>query len=618
MIAALQWGPPPLADFLAQQLQLRGFDEPDAAGCAKRLAAASGPAAIAALFVDLGACNLLDGDVDGAVASWRRALASGQAAPAAQASLSLGLLYEHLGLRERAFALLSVATDHRVEPFAAQAALASARCRVADGDVEVALEDLERLSEGLMYSRVENPIVVDALVGLGEVAVVAGRPDRAERAWREAARRLPDGNQPVWDRLIGLLHSLGRSEEVLGLIDERSHALSGLTPGARFGRAQLLESLGRRDEAIEMVAAIDGSELEAADRFMLVELLQNNDLVNEAIDELEGLLQHPVAGQRLRAHFMLGQTYVEHGMLEDAADMFQLAAEATHAYWSPRALIELGDLWDGQGDSSRAIECWVDAAASSVPMLRKNAADRLTSRTALPVAEVDAYGANDGVPEAEEVVDPGLETAEDSGLVDAEFASQVISADSRDSLVEPQVAAAEMVGADAVHWADESPSTVDLDHVDSAPHVDDLDQQLAVAAEEIRIAAEAAARSTPTHIPLRSKSDGAASSVGSVSDATDQVDHGEIIADRTVVPLEAGRLNPYQELAPDDIALQESLQPRRDPYRELAPEFEAEVSGQRAHADAGTEGSGATGGFFSGQLEAEEIPVKRRRRRDNK
>lgn len=392
------WEPQPLPEVLTEQLQSHGFAASDGAEVARQIGEAVGPAASASLFVDLGACNFLEGDIDGAIATWRRAVASGQVAPGARALLNLGLLYEHLHLHDRAISVLRSAVERQAEPFATEASIAEARCHCAKGDNSAGLATLARLTENLMVNQPRSGLLGLALLQLGDVARSAGRPDRAERAWRAAANsHLRDVENTANEKLISLLVDLGRDDEARQVIDESTTSRATLTASQRLHRAELLIDLGRSEHAVELLATVQGDRLDISERFRLAQVLLSQGLVNEAIDHLELLTELPLVDHRMRARYALAEVYRVHGMKVEAEEMYQSVIAGEHRYWSPKAGLQLGDLHEQRDDIEGAVGLWVRAASSPVQEVREDAEARLTDRvsSSLALARLEALAQSD-------------------------------------------------------------------------------------------------------------------------------------------------------------------------------------------------------------------------------
>jgi tetratricopeptide (TPR) repeat protein len=326
-----------MPEFLTGQLDAHGFAPGEASRCAQQLGEHPGPAAAASLFVDLGSCKFLEGDVDGAVASWRHAISSPHDAAASRALLNLGLLYEHLHLHDRAAQVLSAVQGRSVEPYVETASLARARCQAAVGDADAAMETVARLAHGHMQYTPDAPSFVTTLYALGDIAAEAGRMDRAERSWRLASVGTQSPiQQAAQDRLVELLAAQGRDAEVRDLLDT-----AGVSVDPELGRALVdrVETLYRLDEVTTAAALAEAAtrhDLLTADRFRLAEAHLRNGAVNNAIDELELLLASPDTDVSARSGFELGQIYRTHGMAEAAEAMFDLVEATGHPVWIDR------------------------------------------------------------------------------------------------------------------------------------------------------------------------------------------------------------------------------------------------------------------------------------------
>ena len=139
------WALAPLRAVLQEQLDRHGHRNVDATGCADKLSRAIGPATKASLLADLGGFRYLEGDLDGAVASWRQVIVSGHAAPAARALTNLGLLYEEAGEPQKALELFTSSSDWAIAPYSEAADLGQVRCLQALGRGDQALERAQSL-----------------------------------------------------------------------------------------------------------------------------------------------------------------------------------------------------------------------------------------------------------------------------------------------------------------------------------------------------------------------------------------------------------------------------------------------------------------------------------------
>ena len=97
--------------------------------------------------------------------------------------------------------------------------MASARCLVAMGDGDLAMESMARLAQRVMATEPEGAELSESLYALGDIAERMARPDRAERAWRAAmASGSADIQQAALQRRIQLLLCHGHDYAVVDLI----------------------------------------------------------------------------------------------------------------------------------------------------------------------------------------------------------------------------------------------------------------------------------------------------------------------------------------------------------------------------------------------------------------
>jgi len=382
------WGPLPLPDFLAAQLSAHGFRVGDASKVAAQLRSVPGQAATASLFVDLGSCKFLEGDLDGAVAAWRHAITSEFDAAAARALLNMGLMYEHLHLMDRATGVLGAVSERAVGPYDVDAALALARCHRRQGDAETATEAVARIAASMMTNRPQSPVLGEILLALGDLAQESDRPDRAERSWRVAAAG-PESpaRQVAVSRLLELSIEQGHDDEFVELLANRD-AFDAVA-GPVMGRAASLLRLGHEDRALEVLSALDDDVLTSSERFELTGLLMELGQVNEAIDQLEILLGSPIPEIWQRSAFLLGELYNDYDMPEVAAEMFDRVGEHVDRYWAPKAALMRGDIFATEGDQAAAEALWADAATCEVGAIRLLAQDRLANGLVVDAPDVD-------------------------------------------------------------------------------------------------------------------------------------------------------------------------------------------------------------------------------------
>lgn len=613
---ARRWGPDGLLRVLGDQLAQHGFVGPDAAAsCAEQLAASVGPAARASLFVDLGACKFLSGDVAGAIASWRQAVVSGQIAPASRALFNLGLLHEHLELFDQAIELFESAIAHNVEPYVSHATLAMARADHAGGNETRAMATMARLADSLMLQVPENPLLGETLLGLGEVAEAAGQMERAEQAYRAAGGSDDDRvRDEAALALVRILRFIGHDEEAHQLVE--SSGLAVADPTVMLDRVELLARLGRVDEALVLTRDVETAGLSVHDRFRLVGLQLDLALVNEAIDGLEELGGFDAPETRARAAFSLGEVYLTHDMGEPAVAMFETVRQIQPGYWADKAALVLGDLAMARGNNRIAAAHWADAAGSRVDSISTVARERLVDAVDMPQAELAAPSiesiedlAEAAAPEQLQVSVPSAviapanmasPLAPDSDMVEiTELPTEAVDVLSLDDLggyldavEEPAEPAAHEfdvpVASDPVAPTPIVPEPQDVQPVPepepSAPIVIALrrrsempDEAAEVTAVESDsdtaepVEAEAPVASAvpePTIIAL-----GGYRSTPPPSSAPATA-NGDGAPDATVIDLrEDTDANPYASLAPEALEDDPSPSPR-NPYAELAPNFD--------------------------------------------
>lgn len=549
MFRGFRWGPSPLPDFLRSQLDAHGFGPNDAGRCVRLINERRGGVATSSLFVDLGSCKFLEADIDGAIASWRHAIASPHDAAAARSLLNLGLLYEHLHLHEQAIGLLSRVAERSVEPYGISAAMASARCQVEMGDAERAMETMARLAQHAMGQRPDGPELIEALYGLGEVAEHAGRPDRAERAWRIASLS-PSSliQQEAAGRLIQLLVDHGHSHAALDAVNTGlvNTGLAGAAMSSPLlNTVELLIRTGEKDAAIELLATVEGARFESTERFRLVDANLAAGRVNFAIDDLEALLADSDEQVQRRALFTLGRVYAAHDMIDPAASMFQRAVASDDRYWMPTAALTFGDVLAARGDLNPAREYWSYAASGAVSHIVEQAQSRLATA---------ASEAADPIP-----VEPGpVELVEPAVAPEVEFTEQT----------GPElVTAGDPASAAPVPSPEAEPQFISLDSIET----------------------DAAARSNNRDEPSGSAETADGSIAG--ADVHVEVTGGDVVEPGLAEPLatepsqpstfanhlgeddEVEAVNPYAVLAPD-VHHSDVAPTTRNPYAELAPNYD--------------------------------------------
>lgn len=605
---ATRWGPAGLSQVLGDQLTQHGFSGSNAAAaCAEQLASSVGPAARASLFVDLGACKFLNGDVAGAIAAWRQAMVSGQVAPAARALFNLGLLHEHLELFDQAVELFNSAIAHDVEPYASQATLAMARADHASGNQTRAMATMARLADALMLQIPENPLLGETLLGLGEVAEASGQLERAEQAYRAANAA---GDDRVREEsslaLVRILRFIGHDEEAHELVESSGLAIAD--PTVMLDRVELLARLGRLDEALVIARDVTVGDLSVHDRFRLVALQLDLGLVNEAIDGLEELGGFAAPETRARAAFALGDVYLTHDMPHPAISMFETVRQVQPGYWADKASLALGDLAMERGNNRTAAAHWAEAAGSRTESVAAIARNRLVEAvdTPAPVVlaadevvvddpvgdtslqvhiaplpivladELEATPLLDSVDEPTQAIDVLSLDDEIGGYLDAPAAVAEDVADVA-PLPEP-VAAPELVAVPELPTEPEPPAPVEQSIeaelpaepervADSAPPAEPelpAEPEPAAAREPVAEPEPIAEPAAPIVIALRRRSEMPTDAEAPGLDTPD--------LEATVIDLrESSGSNPYAALAPE--ALENDPTPStRNPYAELTPE----------------------------------------------
>lgn len=562
VLREFRWGPSPLPDFLRSQLDAHGFGPNDAGRCARLINEHPGGAAASSLFVDLGSCKFLEADIDGAIASWRHAIARPHDAAAARSLLNLGLLYEHLHLHEQAIGLFSRVAERNVEPYVIPAAMASARCQVEMGDAERAMETMARLAQLAMARRPDGPELIEALYGLGEVAENADRPDRAERAWRVAALS-PSSRiqQEAAGRLIQLLVDQGHSHAALDAVNTR---LAGASMSSTLlDTVELLIRTGEKDAAIELLATAESPRFDPIGRFRLIDANLAVGRVNDAIDDLEALLADSDEQVQHRTLFTLGRVYASYDMIDTAVSMFQRVVASDDPYWMPAAALALGDVLGALGDLDPASEYWSYAASGAVSRIAEQARDRLATPT--PEAAEPAPVEPDRV---EAAADSEIESTDQTG---PELVTDADPAAASASNVDATAATAPSPAAE--------PQFIPLDSIDAAPSSNNRDQP-SDSAEVDPVAVEpavgsdvAAAESLVVVLVDIEATGGDVVEPGLTGPLATEPSQPSAFANHVSEDDQVEAVNPYAVLAPDghhnDVA-----PTTRNPYAELAPNYD--------------------------------------------
>ena len=479
--------PPALPEFLTAQLEQNNFKPGDAALCASMLNEAVDRAKTAALFVDLGSCKFLDGDIDGAIAAWRHAMTSDRSKAGAGALLNLGLLFEHLDLHEQALGVLAAVEDRDDHTFSHDAALATARCQRALGDADAAMETMARRAQVTMRTAPESPQLTDTLYAFGVIAAGANRLDRAERAWRAALVAEPSpSRQAASASLVGLLLERGHDDALIDVL-MMNGAIEPAHLPAVLERVLTAYRMGDADQAVALAESISGRGLDATDQFRLVDVRLEVGLINEAIDDLEVLLGNAEVEVQLRAGFILGEVYRTYEMYEPAAAMYQRIVDAGDTYWSPKAALCLGDIALADGRTNDAAAYWDQAASCSIASIRRRA-DARYERLLEPETEAElaarllAEPTSDGIEDelsADDLVDFGDDELAEIDLPEPQWADDdvtVIEVPTQSQAAEP----VELVEDHDVYLgpsgADEEPAAEPVEIFDPAfviepPHI---------------------------------------------------------------------------------------------------------------------------------------------------
>ena len=330
------WGLAPLSDVLQTQLDRHGHRNVDATGCADKLSRAIGPATKASLLADLGGFRYLEGDVDGAVASWRQVIVSGHAAPAARALTNLGLLYEEAGEPQKAHELFASSSDWAIAPYSQAADLGQVRCLDALGRVDLAQQQAQALADASIDRDPEQYAAA--------MFVLAVTQERS-RDFRSS-----ETHQRVVE--LGIEPFAGRSRAFLAV---------AATPSA-----SVLEPTGAALHQDTAVSAAPVDPLQSADQaddpFVHAAQLIDEHLLDRAIDALEPMLHSPYLAERCRAAYDLAVLYLNNDMVEPATVMLETVRASGEPEWSPRATLVLGDARHAAGDRHAANALWADAA----------------------------------------------------------------------------------------------------------------------------------------------------------------------------------------------------------------------------------------------------------------
>lgn len=404
------WGPKPLLDEATEQLTEHGIDPFDGASLVAELERTSGAAARASLYVDLGCCRLLAGDVAGALACWRHAATSTQPAPSARAWYDLGRLHAELGLIDVAGANFDAAAA-AVEPFRSRARLAKAHLAMRDGEHESAMRDLAALADDVLDHNADHPLLGRVLLGLGDVSARLGLFERAVNAL-EAARSASGEPErsAASGALVEVLERSGmvrRAAEIAAELGEPTVDVNAL-----LDRVEELVRDGRSDEAAELLELVERMPRTTEHRFRAVAHLVEIGRVNAAIDELERLHRRDEPDDRARASYLLGEIYAAYDRVDLAESFLSAVGPIRQGHWAERAALALGDLAHVRGDADRARQCWERAAVSRSRSVAAGAQRRLhdeEQRQQSGTSESLMIEAMVSVADADDPIAPGLD-----------------------------------------------------------------------------------------------------------------------------------------------------------------------------------------------------------------
>ncbi len=220
----------------------------------------------------LGNILLRQGDIEGAKAKYKEAIAADPRSALAHTALGLALMARK---EDAALAKAEFALSLQVKPADARALTGLGQMELAEGDVARAVDHLEaalrvsddfeaRMALGTAHLRRQQPegavphfrraAEMDpknaaAFASLGQALLAANDPEQAERALRASLELRPDV-----DTEVAFGYSLARQKKTEAALATFLHILSAdpLDPSALHGAGVTSEELGRKDQAIDL------------------------------------------------------------------------------------------------------------------------------------------------------------------------------------------------------------------------------------------------------------------------------------------------------------------------------------------------------------------------------
>lgn len=229
-----------------------------------------------------------------------------------------------------------------------------------------------------IIDRAEDPLLKSqAQLAYGVLLRTLGQYDKALELFRTVRRQATNnadlqGNSRLEE--ADTLVLLKRSDEALSLLDEAiRNAEAGIAGSALLRKAQLLQDLGRMDEAAATYQQVSSgfkasgetaSEMQVMARLELARLEASRSNFTAAIPLLEQLLRDPAA-VTLKSHILdqLGQCQLDSGNKEAAQKTFeQLQAIPGDSEALANARFGMARLAVANGDRAKAIALYQDTA----------------------------------------------------------------------------------------------------------------------------------------------------------------------------------------------------------------------------------------------------------------
>jgi len=257
----------------------------------------------------------------------------------------------------------------------------AARRRAARGQAEPALAELREVVQ-------EAPRSADAWGALGDVHVLLGRIDEAERAYAWAAALAPE--EATWQARLGLLLADrygGRRHREADELLSRALALRPTWSELRYRQGQVRQGLGDWDAAAEAYEAYLGEEPQGPFA----------EAARQAVADLRRTAPAPPEIPRIAApdqdmpaealdHYRIARVYWDQGDMVSSRSELDLALAQAPAW--PAALNLLAALHMRAGEAPQALDAWQRSLAADPqqPLVKLNLGQRLRQQGDLPGA----------------------------------------------------------------------------------------------------------------------------------------------------------------------------------------------------------------------------------------